>query len=90
MAIGAGELGGEPDDGIDCGTVGNDAVYAVLLPAVQQLLPADKPGGDIFGDGDYDAGVCVADGRMDTGGWRSIRLCNKVAGVGTEHGCRMD
>ena len=35
MAISAGELGGEPDDGIDCGTVGNNAVYAVLLPAVQ-------------------------------------------------------
>ena len=78
MAVSAGELGGEPNDGIHRGAVRHDAVYAILLPAVQQLLPVDEFAGDIAGDDCHDAGLRATDGRMDTGSRGSDWICDTV------------
>lgn len=84
MAVGAGELGGESNDGIHRGAVRHDAVYAILLPAVQQLLPVDEFAGDIAGDDCHDAGLRATDGRMDTGSRGSDWICDKVGSVVAE------
>lgn len=90
MAVGAGELGGESNDGIHRGAVRHDAVYAILLPAVQQLLPVDEFAGDIAGDDCHDAGLRATDGRMDTGSCLDIGNTIGWAGLGAKQCNNLD
>ena len=80
----------ESGDGVYRCAIRYTAIYALLLPAMQQLFPADQPNRHILGVGNYDVGISYTDYRVDSGTGRNNCRRRKMVRVGFKYDYRMD